>query len=575
VVGVQGVELQVLESGTEFGGYRIEGLLGRGGMSEVYRASNPRLGNTIAVKLLTRELGRDEIFRERFVRESQLAASLNHPNVIPIFDAGEADGLPYIAMRYVEGSDLQELLTREGALSVEAAISIVAQIGAALDCAHEKGLIHRDVKPANILIESNGESVPHVYLSDFGVAKHGGSRSGLTSTGQFVGTVDYIAPEQIEGKGLSGATDVYSLACVLYQTLAGAPPFDRDTDVGMIYAHLVEPPPAITERRPDLPVELDAVLARALSKRPADRYQSCRELVTAVRQAVGVASGATVSGGTGSRAPATRLAPVSAPPTTAAPAPAPPTTAAPTPVPPTTAAPAPGLTPVGTVLAGAGSTAAADGSPLAAAERTQAADGPAPAPAAKVMPTELAERKTVLTRRFWRSKRMLVAVAAALIIGGAAAAAAQTLGGGSSSPKQQSGTKGKNSSNGDGGSVSGTGATLAERRKKQKAANGGKSTTKSTKKTLSSRRASSSKKAKKTTSSKSTGGTLSSRRQSSSSSSSGSTNNTLSSRRSSSSSSSSSSSGSTSSTLSSRRSSSSGSSSSGSTQNTLSSRRNK
>src|SRR5918911_674312 len=156
MIGV-GVELQVLESGTEFGGYRIEGLLGRGGMSEDYRASNPRLGNTIAVKLLT----------------------------------------------------------REGALPVEIAVSIISQIGAALDCAHEKGLIHRDVKPANILIENNGNATPHVYLSDFGVAKHGSSRSGLTSTGQFVGTVDYIAPEQIEGKALSGATDMYSLACVL------------------------------------------------------------------------------------------------------------------------------------------------------------------------------------------------------------------------------------------------------------------------------------------------------------------------------------------------------------------------
>jgi hypothetical protein len=458
------VQLQVLESGTEFGGYRIEGLLGRGGMSEVYRASNPRLGNTIAVKLLTRELGSDEIFRERFVRESQLAASLNHPNVIPIFDAGEADGLPYIAMRYVDGPDLQELLTRDGALPIEAAIAIVGQIGAALDAAHEKGLIHRDVKPANILIESNGDSTPHVYLSDFGVAKHGGSRSGLTSTGQFVGTVDYIAPEQIEGKALSGATDVYSLACVLYQTLAGTPPFDRDTDVGMIYAHLVEPPPALTQQRPDLPAELDAVLAKALSKRPEDRYQSCREFVADVRGAVGLQAPASTGTGVNPRAAETRLAAASAPPTTEAP------------VPPTTAAPSPGLTPVGeTVLAGAGSTVAASeaGPPPATADLTQAASSPPPQ---KVMPTELSEKKTVLMRRFWHSKRVLAAVFAALLIGGAAAAAAATLGGGSSS-NNRSGTDRRRGETAASSGVGGSGTKVGTNGDRRRGQTGATSTT--------------------------------------------------------------------------------------------------
>jgi serine/threonine protein kinase len=540
----EGVEVQVLNSGSEFGGYRIEGLLGRGGMSEVYRASNPRLGNTIALKLLTRELGNDDVFRARFVRESQVAASLNHPNVIPIFDAGEEDGLPYIAMRYVDGPDLEDLLAKEGPLSLEAAVSIVAQVGAALDSAHAKGLIHRDVKPANILIESSGEATPHIYLSDFGVAKHGGSRSGLTSTGQFVGTVDYIAPEQIEGKAVNGSTDIYSLACVLYQTLTGALPFDRDSDVGMIYAHLVEPPPRLSEKRPDLPAKLDTVLGAALSKRPEDRYQTCREFVAAVRNAAGLETPAgSVAAAT---VPAeTRLA---------------------------NGSPA-GATPVPATMLAVPATVAASEGEVAAAEAASPATS---------LSTKDSERKTVLTRRLWRSKRLLVAVVGALLIGGVAAAAASTLGGGGSSHKSQ-GTKGNSGSASGSGSAYGNGTNLADGKKKSSGNGSGTTTTKSTKQTLSSRRASSSKSSKKS-SSKSTSGTLSSRRSSgSSTTSSGSTSGTLSSRRSSSGSSgssSSSSSGSTSSTLSSRRSGSSGSSgssssSSGSTASTLSSRRNK
>src|SRR5919204_1659655 len=277
--------MRLLENDAEIAGYRIETLLGRGGMSEVYRASHPRLGTSIALKLLARELADDDLFRERFVRESQLAASLNHPNVIPIFDTGEWDGLQYIAMRYVDGPDLKQLLGRDGPLSLPHAVAIVRQAGAALDCAHDKGLLHRDVKPGNILIDEQGseDEFGHVYLSDFGVAKHSESRSGLTSTGHFVGTIDYIAPEQIEGKALERTTDVYSLGCVFFECLAGRPPFDRDSDVSMIYAHLLEPPPSLHQLRPDLPAELDAVVAKAMAKAPQERFATCREFTTAAR----------------------------------------------------------------------------------------------------------------------------------------------------------------------------------------------------------------------------------------------------------------------------------------------------
>lgn len=276
---------QILTIGGDFAGYEIEALLGRGGMGEVYKAEHPRLGNKVALKLLAPELAEEGLFRERFVRESRLAASLNHPNVIPIFDAGEEQGLLYIAMRYVEGPDLKGRIERDGPLSLERALSIIGQVGSALDCGHARALIHRDVKPGNILLEggTNGAD-PHAYLSDFGVAKHTLSRSGLTSTGQLVGTIDYIAPEQIEGKPLDGRADVYSLACVFFETLTGVPPFDRDSNVAMMYAHLLEPPPSLSERRPDVPQALDDVIAKALAKDPAERYQTCESLMTALRE---------------------------------------------------------------------------------------------------------------------------------------------------------------------------------------------------------------------------------------------------------------------------------------------------
>jgi serine/threonine-protein kinase len=277
----------VAQVGATFAGYLLEEVIGRGGMSEVYRARNPRLGNAVALKLLDPELAKDKLFRERFARESQIAASLEHPNVISIHDAGEAEGMPYIAMRFVDGGSLAELLAR-GPLPADKAVAVVAQVAGALDAAHLRGLIHRDVKPANILVDRHQsyDSSPHVYLTDFGVAKHTLSRSGLTSTGQFVGTIDYVAPEQIEGKKIDQRTDVYSLGCVLYECLTGVKPFERESNVAVMYAHLLEAPPAVTATVPDAPAALDAVVAKAMAKNPETRYASCGELAAAARAAI-------------------------------------------------------------------------------------------------------------------------------------------------------------------------------------------------------------------------------------------------------------------------------------------------
>ncbi|MGH3079640.1 MAG: serine/threonine-protein kinase, partial [Gaiellaceae bacterium] len=274
--------------GTEFAGYRIEALLGRGGMSVVYRAENARLGNKVALKLLAEELAHDESFRERFVRESRTAAMLNHPNIVTIYDAGDWEGVLYIAMRWVDG-DLKQLLGRDGPLSVAKTLGIVGQVGSALDAAHARGLLHRDVKPANILLDvaSEPSGVPHAYLADFGLTKHLESRSGITASGQFVGTIDYMSPEQIEGRDVDARTDIYSLGCVLFECLAGLTPFRRETEVAVLWAHMREEPPPVTDARPELPGALDLVIARAVAKDPANRYSSCRELLDDLKQAAG------------------------------------------------------------------------------------------------------------------------------------------------------------------------------------------------------------------------------------------------------------------------------------------------
>jgi tRNA A-37 threonylcarbamoyl transferase component Bud32 len=262
---------------TEVGGYRIVERIARGATSVVYRAEHVRLGRQAAVKLLAPTVEHEE-FRERFLLESKLAASIDHPSIVPVYDAGDADGLLYIAMACVDGSDLRTVLVEEGRLPLRRALRIAGQIASALDAAHARGLVHRDVKPANILV---GEG-DRAYLSDFGVVKQlaGAER---TRTGAFVGTIAYCAPEQIEGREIDGRVDQYSLACVLYEMLVGVSPFDRSSDVAVLNAHLRAAPPKLTKSAPDLPAALEPVLAKALSKSPLDRYGSCAEFVAAAR----------------------------------------------------------------------------------------------------------------------------------------------------------------------------------------------------------------------------------------------------------------------------------------------------
>jgi tRNA A-37 threonylcarbamoyl transferase component Bud32 len=274
--------------GTELAGYRIEALLGRGGMSTVYLAEDTRLERRVALKILAPELADSQAFRDRFVRESHLAASLEHPNIVPIYEAGESGGVFFIAMRYVRGSDLGALIAREGVLAPARSVAILDRVADALDAAHEEGLIHRDVKPANVLIgEGRGSRGEHVYLTDFGLTKRALSEAGFTKTGQFMGTIDYAAPEVFEGRQLDARADEYSLGCVLYQCLTGHPPFERQQEAAVMYAHLNEAPPKPSDVRSELPHELDDVVERALAKDPQDRFDSCGGLASAARSALG------------------------------------------------------------------------------------------------------------------------------------------------------------------------------------------------------------------------------------------------------------------------------------------------
>ncbi len=294
-----------LAPGTEFAGYRIEAVLGRGGMSVVYLAEHLSLGRKVALKLLAPQLADDERFRERFVRESRVAASMEHSNIVPIYEAGEAEQILFIAMRYVPGTDLGKLIRREGTLAPDRALWIVEEAASALDAAHGRGLVHRDVKPGNILVVpgegSRGRDL--VYLSDFGLTKRleGGTGGGLTQTGQFVGTVDYVAPEQIEGRAVDARADVYSLACVLFECLTGKVPFERDTQVAALYAHLGEEPPRLTAVRADLQPAVDEVVAKALSKAPAGRYSTCGRFAAAGREALLPTEPVGMAGRSGSR----------------------------------------------------------------------------------------------------------------------------------------------------------------------------------------------------------------------------------------------------------------------------------
>jgi serine/threonine protein kinase len=260
-----------LEPGDEFAGCRIEAIAGRGGMGVVYRATELSLGRPVALKLLAPERARDDAFRERFQRESRMAAAIDHPNVIPVYAAGECDGSLYLVMRYVGGTDLHALLRDHGAQEPAFAADVVTQVASALDAAHRAGLVHRDVKPANVLLAG-----AHAYLSDFGLTRLAGSDTQLTESGQWIGTVEYCSPEQLRGGRTDARADVYSLGCVLFAALTGGPPFAHGTVPATMLAHLNDEPPRPSDH--GAPAEFDRVIARALAKAPEHRYPSAGDL---------------------------------------------------------------------------------------------------------------------------------------------------------------------------------------------------------------------------------------------------------------------------------------------------------
>ncbi|WP_433376560.1 serine/threonine-protein kinase [Streptosporangium sp. CA-115845] len=272
--------------GREVAGYQIEDIIGKGGMAVVYLAVDPRLNRRVALKILNPLLGEDERFRQRFVLESRTVASIDHPNIIPIYEADTADdGTLYIAMRYVNGPDLRKLFYDRGPMPVSQVNRTFAQVAAALDTAHAHDLVHRDVKPANILIAAHTEG-DHAYLTDFGITKHRTSISGLTQTNQFIGTPRYMSPEQINKEHIDGRCDQYGLACVVYEALSGRLPFQRDNEIALLWAHLAETPTPLTTLRPELPLEVDGVMMRALAKSPEQRYETCGQFVTELRDAI-------------------------------------------------------------------------------------------------------------------------------------------------------------------------------------------------------------------------------------------------------------------------------------------------
>ena len=276
-----------LAIGSQVAGYQIVEQIGRGGMAVVYRAFDSRLDRSVALKILAPELARDAAFRQRFLREMRSAAAVDHPHIVPVFDAGDAEGHLYIAMRYVSGLDMRTLLDRERTLPAVRTAHIVTQVASALDEAHSHGLVHRDVKPGNMLLgRVAGSGQPdHVYLSDFGLSKQSLSQVSITSTGEFLGTLDYMAPEQIESRQVDGRADQYSLACTAYEMLAGEPPFRREQGLAVMWAQLSTPAPPLTAKRPDLPPAVDEVMAKALAKTPADRYRACGDFAEALRAA--------------------------------------------------------------------------------------------------------------------------------------------------------------------------------------------------------------------------------------------------------------------------------------------------
>ena len=275
-------------AGSRIAGYRLEEQIGKGGMAVVFRARDEQLGRLVALKILAPALAGDAEFQRRFVSESRAAAAIDDPHIVPVFAAGEADGVLFIAMRYVAGGDAYSLLRAEGPLPPGRVAAIISPVASALDAAHRAGLLHRDVKPSNMLMDVLPGRPDHVYLSDFGLSKAATSTSGMTRAGEVMGTLDYMSPEQIGGRPLDGRADQYALACSAFELLTGAAPFHRDELTAIMYAHLSEPPPQVTSRRPGLPQAANSVLATALAKAPGDRYASCGQFADALRDAFGL-----------------------------------------------------------------------------------------------------------------------------------------------------------------------------------------------------------------------------------------------------------------------------------------------
>ena len=275
-----------LVPGEQLAGYQVQEQIGHGGMAVVYRALDLRLGRVVALKVLAPHLIEDEAFRLRFIRESRAAAGVDHPHIIPVYEAGEAGGVLFIAMRYVGHGDVRSLIDTKGRLSLTRTVAIVAQAASALDAAHAHGLVHRDVKPGNMLLALASDDSDHVYLSDFGLSKHSLSPTTLTSTGQFLGTLDYVSPEQIQGHPVDGRADQYALACTTVEMLTGTPPFRHEDSMAVMWAQIESPPPSVTQRRPGLAPAVDDVIAIAMAKSPTNRYPTCREFAAALTVAV-------------------------------------------------------------------------------------------------------------------------------------------------------------------------------------------------------------------------------------------------------------------------------------------------
>lgn len=270
--------------GAEIAGYIIEDAIGRGGMGVVYRATRLKDSQRVALKLMLPELAANIDFRDRFMDEAEVTPFIDHPNIVPIYESGEADGELFIAMKLIDGMDMKRLIRQETRLTPRRAMDLLGQTASALDAAHEHGIVHRDVKPQNIMVSKRLEQTEQVFLTDFGLIRPVGSESTASRTGQIFGSIQYMSPEQIEGSGDDGRGDVYSLACVAYECLTGVIPFERPNEVGVIWAHIHDDPPRVTDVVSNLPGGLNSVIRQGMAKHPDDRFLTCGEFIVALRE---------------------------------------------------------------------------------------------------------------------------------------------------------------------------------------------------------------------------------------------------------------------------------------------------